>query len=511
MTSNKIDSSFNREFQKEYILSIDQGTTSSRAVLIDSKTLEFCKISQKEHKQYYPNPGWVEHDLVEIWNNVSEAIVQVCEGFNCKNIITLGLTNQRETVCAFRKNGKPICHAIVWQDKRTSEFCKNLSDKYLNYKKITGLPLDPYFSATKIKWLLENNTEIQNANRDNDLLFGTVDTYILYRLTNGKSYFTDTTNASRTLLFNLKKCDWDDDLLRFFNISRENLPLIKNTMDDFGKSEGIKEIEGVSINALVGDQQSALVGQGALTQGEMKCTYGTGAFVLLNTGSEIIESKNGLLTTVAYTNKLEKCYALEGSSFIAGAAVQWLRDELKLISKSNEIEELAKTISSIEECRSLVFFPFFSGIGAPYWKSEAKACLWGMTRDTGKEQLAQVVLEGIAQTIADLFDAFREDFKITKNNMQSVKVDGGAASNNLLMEIQANLAGLKMIRPRQLETTVLGAALLAKSFKLDKPLKSVAATLQVDREFLEDVNINILEYYKSKRRHWRELIQRIYL
>ena len=349
----------------KFILAIDQGTTGTTACLIDAKTFSFVGKINKEYPQIFPKPSWVEHNLNDIWETVEFTVREVLKNHNVlgPQIAAIGITNQRETTCAFNKAGTPLANAIVWQDRRTSEYCQKLgSDKSLveKIKSITGLPIEPYFSASKMNWLLKNNSSVSTAALGNDLLFGTIDTFLLYKLTNQVAHKTDASNASRTMLMNLKSTEWDQELLELFEVNKNYLPTIEDSFHQFGLTKNLSFLpDGIPITGILGDQQSALFGQAGFFEGEMKCTYGTGAFVLLNTGDKIVYSKAGLLTTVEYRHKGKTCYALEGSSYIAGAAVQWLRDNLKIISKSSEVEALALEVKNLDELKYILFFPFF--------------------------------------------------------------------------------------------------------------------------------------------------------
>lgn len=472
-----------------YILSIDQGTTGTRSCLIEAKTLSLVGQASLEYPQIYPKPSWVEHDLNDIWSTVEKTTSAVLKNYNVQGhqIIAIGITNQRETTCAFDKNGKPLANAIVWQDRRTSGFCSELKEKNLieKIKEKTGLPIDPYFSATKMNWLKKNNTNVKNSEQSGNLHFGTIDTFLLFKLTGNASYKTDASNASRTMLMNLKNCDWDKDLLEVFDIKIETLPEICDSFGEFGKTKGLSFLpDGIPITGILGDQQSALFGQAGFDKGELKCTYGTGAFALLNTGKELVYSQSGLLTTVGFRYKDETSYALEGSSYIAGAAVQWLRDNLCIIEKSSDIEPLAREIKNLEEVKNIQFFPYFSGIGSPYWNSEAKGAIMGLTRDSAKPHIAYACLEGVAMAINDLLNAMKKDTGLL---IKALKVDGGASSNDLLMEMQATISETTIIRPKVIETTAYGAAMAA----------AIGASL-TDFNKLKDVWKKDKEYYPNK-------------
>ena len=442
---------------KKFIVAIDQGTTSTRAILFDTKgNIKF--ISQFEFKQYFPRDGWVEHNPNEIWSTTLKVLKKVIKrASNLKGkIISIGITNQRETTILWnKKTGKPIYNAIVWQDRRTMEYCKFLKKK--NYEKIirkkTGLLIDPYFSATKIKWILENVKISKKLLKKNNLLFGTVDTFLIWKLTKGKKHLTEATNASRTMLFNINNNRWDDKILKKLNISKDILPEVKNSADDFGFTN--KEIVGkeLPISAVLGDQHAAAVGQACFEKGSIKCTYGTGAFAMMNTGSKKIYSKNKLLTTICYRLNGKNTYALEGSIFIAGAGVQWIRDKLKLINNAYETDKIAKSKKNID----IYIVPAFSGMGAPYWRPEARGIITGLTRNTDWKDLVRAVLESVAYQSNDLFISMRSDGLKPK----VVKVDGGMVVNNWFSQFLSDIINVNVIRPRILETTALGVAFLA--------------------------------------------------
>lgn len=492
-----------------YILSIDQGTTGTTAVLINSETLEFVDKVNQEFPQIFPKPSWVEHDLNDIWKSVQDTISKVLEKNNISksNIICIGITNQRETTCAFSKDGSPLANAIVWQDRRTSDFCASLKEKSGHIRELTGLPTDPYFSGTKMRWLLQQNEKVKQAHMNNDLLFGTIETFLLYKLTGNVSHKTEASNASRTLLMDLSSCQWNDELLDIFSVPKSTLPEICDSFHEFGTTKNLDFLpDGIRITGMLGDQQSALFGQAGLNDGDMKCTYGTGAFMLLNTGKEIKRSKNGLLTTVAYRENGKSYYALEGSTYICGAAVQWLRDNLNILETSPQVEDLAKKVKDLEEMEHILFLPFFTGIGSPYWDSNAKAALIGITRDTGTHHIARACLDGMALSINDLIEAMQAD---TKASINSLKVDGGAVANNLLMNIQATISDVEIIRPKIIETTAFGAALAAAIgaglINKDKVLK----LWKKDTSF-HKVSDEV-DHYESKKEKWNQTIQKLFL
>ena len=395
---------------KKFIISIDQGTTSSRVVLFDTKgNIKF--ISQYEFKQYFPKNGWVEHDPNEIWSTTLRALKQVIKKASKMKgkILTIGITNQRETTILWNKRtGEPIYNAIVWQDRRTQQYCKFLKSKnYVNtLRKKTGLFIDPYFSATKIKWILDNVKVSKKLLKSNNLLFGTVDTFLIWKLTKGKEHLTEASNASRTMLFNINNNKWDKEIIRKLKIPMKILPEVKNSADNFGKTD--KKIIGkeISISAVLGDQQAAAVGQACFEKGSVKCTYGTGAFVIMNTGSKKINSKNKLLTTICYRINNRTTYALEGSIFIAGAGVQWLRDKIRLINNAYETEKIAKSIKSNNQ---VYVVPAFSGIGAPYWRPDARGLITGLTRDSDWKNLVRATVESVAFQTYDLFYSMNKD------------------------------------------------------------------------------------------------------
>ena len=443
---------------KKFIISIDQGTTSSRVILFDTKG-NIVFVSQYEFKQYFPKNGWVEHNPNEIWSTTLKALKQVInKAKKLKgNILTIGITNQRETTILWnKKTGKPIYNAIVWQDRRTQDYCKLLKKKnYENsFRNKTGLFIDPYFSATKIKWILDNGKISKKLLGSNDLLFGTVDTFLIWKLTKGKQHLTEASNASRTMLYNINNNNWDKEILKKLNIPQKILPEVKNSADNFGKTD--KKITGVeiSISAVLGDQQAAAFGQTCFEKGSIKSTYGTGAFVIMNTGPKKINSKNKLLTTICYRLNNKNTYALEGSIFIAGAGVQWLRDKVKLIKKAPETEKISKS-SKIND--GVFVVPAFSGMGAPYWRPDARGVITGLTRDSDWKSIVRATVESVGYQSFDLFDSMNKDGL----KPRIVKVDGGMVANNWFTQFLADIINLKVVRPKILETTALGVALLA--------------------------------------------------
>ena len=443
---------------KKFLVAIDQGTTSSRVILFDkSGNIKF--ISQQEFKQYFPKNGWVEHNPNEIWKTTLSSLKKVilkAKKLNGK-ILSIGITNQRETTVLWnKKNGKPIYNAIVWQDRRTEEFCKNLKKNNFE-KKIqnkTGLFIDPYFSATKIKWILDNVKSSKLLLKSNNLLFGTIDTFLIWKLTNGKHHLTETTNASRTMLFNININKWDDEILNKLKIPKKILPKVKNSADNFGTTNQKVVGKEIPISAVLGDQQAAAVGQACFEKGSIKITYGTGAFVIMNTGSRKITSKNKLLTTICYTLNGKNIYALEGSIFIAGAGVQWLRDKIKLINNAYETEKIAKSKKNNE---GVYVVPAFSGLGAPHWRPDTRGLITGLTRNSDWKSLVRAVVESVAYQSFDLFESMKKDGLKPK----IIKIDGGMVANNWFSQFLSDIINLKVIRPKILETTALGTALLA--------------------------------------------------
>ena len=442
---------------KKYIIALDQGTTSSRSVLFDESG-KICSISQQETEQIYPEHGWVEQNPEEIYQTQIQTLQNVIQKENIKlsSIIAIGISNQRETTIVWnKKTGKPIYNAIVWQDVRTSDICKDLKKQGLEdyVKENTGLVIDSYFSATKIKWILDNVPNAKKQAQNDELLFGTIDTWLLWKLTDGKIHATDYSNASRTMLFNIKSLQWDEKLLEILNIPKSMLPEAKASSYHFG--DFIFNGNTIPITGIAGDQQAALFGQACFEKGDIKNTYGTGCFLLMNTGEKIQYSNNGLLTTIAWGLDDKIYYALEGSVFIAGAAVQWLRDGLKIIETAAETEFYA---NQVKEDSSVYIVPAFSGLGAPYWDMDARGAIFGLTRDTGKSHLIKATLESLAYQSKDLINAMQEDSKVKLNTL---KVDGGACANNYLMQFQADILNSVVERAEIIESTALGAAYFA--------------------------------------------------
>lgn len=444
---------------EKFILALDQGTTSSRTILFDH--LGWPRATrQEEFPQYYPEPGWVEHDPVEIWESQLRTVHAAISdaGIQPENIAAIGITNQRETTLLWdRTTGKPIHNAIIWQDRRTSGICDELRSQGLTefIREKTGLFIDAYFSATKIKWLLQNVEAAHERAERGELVFGTVDSWLIYNLSGGRYHITDATNASRTMLYNIHSGNWDDEILDLLDIPREILPEVKSSSEIYGETDPGLFGESIPIAGIGGDQQAALFGQMCLEKGMVKNTYGTGGFLVMNTGSSPVPSQNHLLTTVAWTFEDEITYALEGSVFIAGAVVQWLRDGLGLISDSSEVESLAKTV---DNNGGVYLVPAFTGLGAPHWDQNARGTLLGITRGTTAGHLARAALESIAFQTLDVLEAMQLDSGI---EIPELRVDGGATVNNTLMQFQADISGLPLVRPKISETTALGAAYLA--------------------------------------------------
>jgi glycerol kinase len=443
-----------------YVLAIDQGTTGSTALLLDQRLSVKAKANV-EFRQIFPKPGWVEHDLDDIWDSTLKAIGKAMREAGAKpgDLQAIGITNQRETTLLWdRRSGKPLHNAIVWQDRRTADFCNELkaAGKEPWIRERTGLVLDSYFSGTKLRWLLDHVKGARAKAQSGQLCFGTVDSALLWKLTAGEVHATDVTNASRTLLMDLEKRTWDGELCALFDIPMSVLPEIKPSAGLFGTTKGVRGLpDGIPIAGMAGDQQAAMVGQACFTEGEAKCTYGTGAFLLMNAGPRKVTSRHGLIGTVAWQIGDEVAYALEGSAFISGAVVQWLRDGLGLFKKSGDVEALA---ASVPDSNGVTFVPALAGLGAPHWRQEARGLICGLSRGVTKAHLARAALEGVAFEIYDLAQAMAQDIG---KPMPMFRVDGGAAANDLMMQFQADLLQTPIERPRMLETTALGAAFLA--------------------------------------------------
>lgn len=485
----------------KYIIALDQGTTSSRAVLFDREGA-LLAIEQKEFKQHFPKPGWVEHDADEIWSSQQDVLLALIENnhVQANEIIALGITNQRETAIVWDKEtGKPVYNAIVWQDKRTSGICNHL--KKAGYEKhvrdTTGLVIDAYFSGTKVKWILDEIDPGREKAKNGTLAFGTVDTWLVYKLTQGKEHLTDLTNASRTMLFDINKLGWDTEMLDVLDIPAELLPSVKPSVSHFGDWE----FEGVSIpiHGIAGDQQAALFGQTCFEKGTAKNTYGTGCFMLMNTGETPQLSENGLLSTIAFGLEDKVYYALEGSIFVAGAAVQWLRDGLEIIKDAAETEQMAKEVQNSDD---VVVVPAFAGLGAPYWDMYARGAIFGLTRDTDRRHLAKATLDSLAYQTRDILQAMEKDAGI---ELQSLKVDGGAVANDYLMQFQADILGVPVLRPGIIESTAQGAAYLAGIGAGIWKMKDLTKVQQIDRTF--EPGLSQVDREKLYTR-WKKAVQR---
>ena len=466
---------------KKYILSIDQGTTGSRAFVFDAHG-RVVSSAYQEFKQYYPKPGWVEHDAQEIWESVDAVIRKAVKqaGIDLKAIAAIGITNQRETTVVWdRVTQKPFYHAIVWQCRRTAGICARLKKYEGLFRKITGLVVDAYFSGTKIQWLLDHVPGLRRKAAGGQVAFGTMDTWLIYKLTNGVSHVTDMTNASRTLIFDIKAKVWSKPLLKLLNIPENILPKVQHSSSVFGyTAKGMAGLpEGIPIAAVMGDQQAALYGQGCFTAGSIKNTYGTGCFMLLNTGKKCVYSKKGLLTTLGSDAAGDPVYVLEGAVFIAGAVVQWLRDELKMIKDSSSTE---KMITRIKDTNGVYLVPAFVGLGAPYWNAQARGIITGLTRGANARHIVRAALESMAYQTKEVFDLMSQESGLP---IKSLTVDGGACRNNFLMQFQADMLGIDVVRPLMVDSTVAGAAYLAGvSIGLWKP-QDVLKIKKIERTF----------------------------
>ena len=488
---------------KKFIISIDQGTTSSRVILFDSKAKIVFK-SQFEFKQYFPKNGWVEHNPKEIWLTTIKALKNVIKKASRLKgkIISIGITNQRETTIVWNKNtGKPVYNAIVWQDRRTQKYCQQLkkNNYEINIRKKTGLFIDPYFSATKIRWILDNVKKSKILLKSNNLLFGTIDTFLIWKLTNCKRHLTEATNASRTMLFNINTNKWDKEILKKLKIPQKILPKVMNSADNFGVTNNKIIGQEIPISAVLGDQQAAAVGQACFEKGSIKSTYGTGAFVIMNTGTKKIFSKNKLLTTICYRLHGKNTYALEGSIFIAGAGIQWLRDKVKLINNAYETEKIVKSKKNNE---GVYVVPAFNGLGAPYWRSDVRGIITGLNRNSDWKSLVRAVVESVAYQSHDLFDAMKKDGLKPK----IIKIDGGMVVNNWFSQFLSDIINLNVIKPKVLETTALGAALLA-GYQIGefKSLNEIQNKWKKDRVFSPKLNKSV----KNKLLHgWRLAIRK---
>ena len=489
----------------QYILSLDQGTTSSRAIIFN-KQGKIETIAQNEFQQFYPNPGWVEHDPKEIWSTqagvAAEAVSKV--GARPNDIAAIGITNQRETTIVWdRKTGEPVHNAIVWQDRRTAEFCDELKDRGLVdlFQEKTGLVIDSYFSGTKVRWILENVEGARERAERGELAFGTVDSWLVWNLTAGQHHITDVTNASRTLMYNIREEKWDDELLDILDVPRSMLPEVRPSSEVYGKTSSDAFSASVPIAGIAGDQQSALFGQVCTDVGMGKNTYGTGSFVLMNTGETPVKSENDLLTTIAWKLGDEPTqYALEGSIFVTGAVVQWLRDELRMIRSSEDVEYLAAKVDSTD---GVYLVPAFTGLGAPHWDQYARGAIVGMTRGTNESHIARAALESIAFQSVDVIRAAEADSGI---DFHELRVDGGASQNDLLMQMQADLLGAPVVRPQLRETTALGAAYLAGlAVGYYDSVESISKQWSVDSRFEPKMDASEV---KRKRKQWNRAVER---
>ena len=490
---------------RKYIMALDQGTTSSRAILFD-KEGNIVATSQKEFTQFYPKVGWVEHNPMEIWGSQSGVMREVLEtnSIRPEEVCAIGITNQRETTIVWEKStGKPIYNAIVWQCRRTSEICDELKEK--GYEKLikdkTGLILDAYFSATKIKWILDNVEGAREKAENGELLFGTVDTWLIWNLTRGKVHVTDYTNAARTMLYNIKELKWDDEILEILDIPKSMLPDVKPSSYIYGHTdEGMLSGAQIPIAGCAGDQQAALFGQTCFEEGSAKNTYGTGCFMLMNTGENIVESKHGLLTTIAWGVDGKVEYALEGSIFIGGASIQWLRDELRVLYDAKQSEFYA---NSVKDTNGVYVVPAFAGLGAPYWDMYARGAIMGLTRGANRAHLVRATLESIAYQVKDVLNAMQEDSGL---KLKDLRVDGGASSNNFLMQFQSDILDVNIDRPKVVETTALGAAYLAGlAVEFYNNKDEIKKSWIIDREFIPNMSYdkrNLL--YKG----WKKAVSR---
>ena len=491
--------------EKKYIIALDQGTTSSRAILFD-KCGNIVSSAQKEFTQIYPKAGWVEHNPMEIWGSQSGVLREVLETTSVRpdEIAAIGITNQRETTVVWDKNtGKPVYNAIVWQCRRTASICDDLKKKGLeeSIKSKTGLMIDAYFSATKVKWILDNIEGAREKAENGDLLFGTIDTWLIWNLTRGKVHVTDYSNAARTMLYNIKELKWDEDILKELDIPLCMLPEVKPSSEIYGYTDG-EMLAGakIPIAGCAGDQQAALFGQTCFEEGSVKNTYGTGCFLLMNTGSKPVESKNGLLTTIAWGVDGKVEYALEGSIFVGGASIQWLRDELRLIYDSGQSEYYA---NQVEDTNGVYVVPAFTGLGAPYWDMYARGAIFGITRGAKRGHIVRATLESIAYQTKDVLNAMQEDSNM---KLKILRVDGGASANDFLMQFQADILNVNIDRPKVIETTALGAAYLAGlAVGFYKNKEEIRKRYTIEKEFIasmDDRKINLL--YKG----WKRAVER---
>ncbi len=489
---------------EQFILALDQGTTSSRALLFD-KAGNIRSVAQKEFQQIFPKPGWVEHDPNEIWSSqvsvAAEAMSKM--GINGTYIAGIGITNQRETTIVWdKRTGEPVYNAIVWQDRRTSGYCDELKNKGLadTIREKTGLVIDAYFSGTKIKWILDNVKGVREKAKRGELAFGTVDSWLIWKLTQGRTHITDVTNASRTMLYNIKKLDWDEEMLELMDIPKSMMPQVKSSSEIYDYTNTTFFASKVPIAGIAGDQQAALFGQMCTEEGMSKNTYGTGCFMLLNTGEKPFISKNNLVTTIAWQINGKTTYALEGSIFIGGAVVQWLRDGLGIIQSSSDVEALAR---QVDDSGDLYFVPTFTGMGAPYWDQYARGLMVGISRGSTRAHIARAALEGIAYQTMDVLNVMEKD---TGMKAKELRVDGGASANNLLMQIQADIINTKVVRPKVIETTALGAAYLAGlATGFWESLDEIKQQWQLDQSFEPTLSA---EETRVRREKWADAVNR---
>ena len=490
--------------KKKYILALDQGTTSSRTIIFD-KNGNIVSFSQKEFKQIYPNPGWIEHDPVEIWETQLNSAIDAIRQSNVSplEIAGIGITNQRETTVLWDKNtGKPVYNAIVWQCRRTADICDDLKERGLSsyIRENTGLVIDAYFSGTKIKWILDNVDGVREKAENGDILFGTIDSWLLWNLTGGKIHITDYSNASRTMIYNIKELKWDEKILKELNIPMIILPEVKPSSEIYAKTK--HEILGVEIPiaGIAGDQQAALFGQLCFQEGMVKNTYGTGCFMLMNTGEKIVSSNNGLITTIAWGIDKKVEYALEGSIFVAGAAIQWLRDELKIIHDSKDSEYFA---NKVNDTNGVYIVPAFTGLGAPHWDMYARGAIFGLTRGANRNHIIRATLESIAYQTKDVIDAMIEDSGI---NLTALRVDGGATANNFLMQFQSDILNVNVERPDVTETTALGAAYLAGlAVGFWKSKGEIVQNWSINRKFRPQM---LDEYREQLYNGWKKAVEK---
>ncbi len=486
-----------------YILALDQGTTSSRTIIFDKES-RVVSTGQKEYTQIFPRPGWVEHDPLEIWETQVETALEALQkaGLTARDIAAVGITNQRETTVVWnKKTGEPVYNAIVWQDRRTSAFCDEIRKDHAEIvREKTGLETDAYFSASKLNWILENVESAKSQAENGELLFGTIDSWLIWKLTSGKAHITDVSNASRTMLFNINTLDWDDDLLEIFKVPRSILPKVVSSSEIYAEVSAVEELKGVKIAGNAGDQQSALFGQLCFEKGLSKNTYGTGCFLLQNIGETPVKSENKLLTTIAWKIGDKTEYALEGSVFIGGAVIQWLRDSLEIIENSADVEDLA---ASVEDNGGVYFVPAFAGLGAPHWDQDARGLIIGLTRGTGRAHIARAAVESICYQTADLLEAMQRD---AKTDLKELRVDGGATRNDSLLQFQADILQIPVVRSQITETTALGAAYLAGlAVGFWKSQEKLRHHWQEDKRFVPQITREKAEELKAK---WREAVSR---